>query len=58
MRYLLDTHALLQARSAPGSLSIATPSIRMLVAQARLGGLTLVSRDANVARYDVAIVRA
>ena len=34
------------------------PFDRMLVAQARLGGLTLVSRDANVARYDVPIVRA
>ena len=124
MRYLLDTHALLWARSAPGLLSadalavlqsprnvlyvsIASlwecaikasvgkleipddfhrivsgdyevlgvdvahveasaklpmhhrdPFDRMLVAQARLGGLTLVSRDPNVARYDVPVVRA
>ena len=124
MRYLLDTHALLWARSAPDLLSaealtvlqspdsvlyvsIASlwecaikasvgrleipddfhrivssdyevlgvdvghveacaklpmhhrdPFDRMLIAQARLGGLTLVSRDANIARYDVQIVRA
>ena len=124
MRYLLDTHALLWARSAPDLLSaealavlqspdsvlyvsIASlwecaikasvgrleipddfhrivssdyevlgvdvghveacaklpmhhrdPFDRMLVAQARLGGLTLVSRDANIARYDVPIVHA
>lgn len=124
MRCLLDTHALLWARSAPGLLSVDAlavlqspdnvlyvsiaslwecaikasigkleipddfhrivssdyevlgidvshveacaklpmhhrdPFDRMLVAQARLGGLTLVSRDANIARYDVPVVRA
>ena len=45
---MLDTHALLYR----------DPFDRMLVAQARLGGLTLVSRDANIARYDVPVVRA
>ena len=124
MRCLLDTHALLWARSAPGLLSVDAlavlqspdnvlyvsiaslwecaikasigkleipddfhrivasdyevlgidvshveacaklpmhhrdPFDRMLVVQARLGGLTLVSRDANIARYDVPIVKA
>ena len=32
------------------------PFDRLLVAQAQLGGLTLVTRDCNIARYDVPIV--
>ena len=124
MRYLLDTHALLWARSAPDRLStdalavlqsaetvlyvsmaslwecaikssigrLAVPDDfyrivsndydvlgidvshveacaslplhhrdpfdRLLVAQAQLGGLTLVTRDRNIARYDVPTVTA
>ena len=34
------------------------PFDRMLVAQARLGGLTLVTRDRDIARYDVPVVTA
>ena len=34
------------------------PFDRMLVAQARLGGLTLVTRDQDIAKYDVPIVTA
>ena len=34
------------------------PFDRMLVAQARLGGLTLVTRDQDVAKYDVPVVTA
>ena len=34
------------------------PFDRMLVAQARLGGLVLVTRDRNVAKYDVPFVTA
>ena len=34
------------------------PFDRLLVAQARLGGLTLVTRDSNVIRYDVPVVEA
>lgn len=34
------------------------PFDRMLVAQARCEGLTLVTRDANCEQYDVAILRA
>lgn len=34
------------------------PFDRLLVAQARLGGLTLVTRDSNVTRYDVPVVEA
>ena len=30
----------------------------MLVAQARLGGLTLVTRDRDIAKYDVPVVTA
>ena len=122
MRYLLDTHTLLWARSAPGRLSAAAlavlesadtvlyvsmaslwecaikssvgklvvpddfyrivsndydvlgidvshveacaglplhhrdPFDRLLVAQAQLGGLTLVTRDRDIAMYDVPIV--
>jgi PIN domain nuclease of toxin-antitoxin system len=33
------------------------PFDRMLVAQAVVEGLTLVSRDASIARYDVAILK-
>ena len=33
------------------------PFDRMLVAQARLEGLTLVTADPNIARYDVAVLR-
>jgi len=35
----------------------ADPFDRMLVAQARLEALTLVSADPNIARYDVAVLR-
>ena len=35
----------------------ADPFDRMLVAQARLEGLTLVTADPNIARYDVAVLR-
>ena len=35
----------------------ADPFDRMLVAQARLEGLTLVTTDPNIARYDVAVLR-
>ncbi|MCY4452559.1 MAG: type II toxin-antitoxin system VapC family toxin [Immundisolibacterales bacterium] len=124
MRYLLDTHALLWARSAPERLSAEALSVlqstgntlyvsmaslwecaikasigkldvpigfwrivsedyeilgielshveacaslpmhhrdpfdRLLVAQAQLGGLVLVTRDPDIARYDVLVVRA
>ena len=34
------------------------PFDRMLVAQARLGGLTLVSRDEHIAKYDVSVLTA
>lgn len=34
------------------------PFDRMLIAQARLEGLTLVTRDANIGKYDVPILRA
>lgn len=34
------------------------PFDRMLVAQAKLGGLTLVTRDRNIAMYDVPVVPA
>ena len=34
------------------------PFDRMLVAQARLGGLTLVTRDRDIAKYDVPVVTA
>ena len=34
------------------------PFDRLLVAQARLGGLILVTRDRNIARYDVPTVTA
>ena len=34
------------------------PFDRLLVAQARLGGLVLITRDQNIARYDVPIVTA
>ena len=34
------------------------PFDRLLVAQARLGGLTLVTRDRNVIRYQVPVVEA
>ena len=34
------------------------PFDRLLVAQARLGGLTLVTRDRNVIRYEVPVVEA
>lgn len=34
------------------------PFDRMLIAQARAEGLTLVSDDAAIARYDVALLRA
>ena len=34
------------------------PFDRMLVVQARLGGLTLLTRDRDIARYDVPIVTA
>ena len=34
------------------------PFDRMLVAQARVGGLILVTRDRDIARYDVPIVTA
>ena len=34
------------------------PFDRMLVAQGRLGGLTLVTRDRDIARYDVPVVTA
>lgn len=34
------------------------PFDRMLVAQARLGGLTLVTRDRDIAKYDVPVVIA
>ena len=34
------------------------PFDRLLVAQAQLGGLTLVTRDRNIARYDVPTVPA
>ena len=34
------------------------PFDRMLVAQARVGGLTLVTRDLNIAKYDVPVVTA
>ena len=124
MRYLLDTHALLWARTAPDLLSTAALAIlesadnalyvsiaslwecaiksaigkldvpddfygtvaadyemlgiemahveasaklpmhhrdpfdRMLVVQARIGGLILVTRDQNIAKYDVPVVTA
>ncbi len=35
----------------------ADPFDRMLIAQARLEALTLVSADPNIARYDVAVLR-
>ena len=35
----------------------ADPFDRMLVAQARLEGLTLVTADPNIAHYDVAVLR-
>ena len=34
------------------------PFDRMLVAQARIGGLTLVTRDQDIAKYDVPVVTA
>ena len=34
------------------------PSDRMLVAQAQLGGLTLVTRDKDIAKYDISIMAA
>ena len=34
------------------------PFDRMLVAQAQLGGLTLITRDRNLTKYDIAIVTA
>lgn len=34
------------------------PFVRLLAAQARLGGLTLVTRDRNVIRYEVPVVEA
>ena len=34
------------------------PFDRLLVAQAQLGGLVLVTRDPDIARYDVLVVRA
>jgi PIN domain nuclease of toxin-antitoxin system len=34
------------------------PFDRMLIAQARHEGLTLITRDPDIARYDVAILRA
>ena len=34
------------------------PFDRMLVAQARIGGLALVTRDQDIARYDVPVVTA
>lgn len=34
------------------------PFDRMLVAQAKLGGLNQVTRDRNIAMYDVPVVRA
>ncbi|MYD99203.1 MAG: type II toxin-antitoxin system VapC family toxin [Gammaproteobacteria bacterium] len=34
------------------------PFDRLLVTQARLGGLTLVTRDSNVIRYEVPVVEA
>ena len=34
------------------------PFDRMLVAQARLGGLTLLTRDRDIAKYDVPVVTA
>ncbi len=34
------------------------PFDRMLVAQARLGGLTLLTRDRDIAKYDVPVVAA
>ena len=34
------------------------PFDRMLVAQARFGGLTLVTRDRDIAKYDVPVVTA
>ena len=34
------------------------PFDRMLVAQAQLGGLTLVTRDRNIAKYDVPVIAA
>ncbi len=34
------------------------PFDRMLVAQAQLGGLTLITRDRTIAKYDIAIVTA
>lgn len=36
----------------------ADPFDRMLVAQARLDGLTLVTRDTRIPRYDVEVLRA
>ena len=34
------------------------PFDRMLVVQAQLGGLTLVTRDRNIAKYDVPVITA
>lgn len=36
----------------------ADPFDRMLVAQARVEGLTIVTRDTNLRRYDVSVLRA
>lgn len=49
------SHALAVGRLPPVH---SDPFDRMLVAQARAEGLTIVSRDDDVARYDVALVRA
>ena len=51
MSFLLDTHVFL-----PGYHD--DPFDRMLAAQARVEGLTLVSRDAIFARYGVNLLRA
>ena len=45
---------------AAGALALihSDPFDRMLVAQARIEGLTLVTRDPHIAAYDVAILQA
>lgn len=50
---VLGRHAIAAARLAPHH---ADPFDRMLVAQTRLDGLVLVSRDPQIRRYDVPLL--
>lgn len=57
MTLLLDTHIALWFITADLPAHHRDPFDRMLVAQAIVEGLTLVSRDSSIALYDVPLLK-